>query len=261
MKSYINILRKVLLFGTPKQGRNGLILSKFNVQFNFDMNDGFPLLTTKKMPFHSIVAEFLWILSGEKKITELKKHTSIWNAFADDNDEVESAYGYYIRNYPTTDKHMAIDQLAIIINELKINPNSRRLVMTSWFPENALVSNLPPCHFAYVFNFDGRLNLHITQRSADLALGLPFDIAVFALMLLTVSKLTNLTPGILSFSIVDAHIYQSHIDDVYKQLDRKPYPLPTVELIDVTDINNLSFNNFVLRNYQSHDKIKFNLEV
>jgi thymidylate synthase len=261
MYEYKQMIKKILEEGDLKEGRNGGTVSYFNYNFVHDLKNGFPLLTTKAMPWKSVLAEFLWIISGESHIRNLSKKTKIWDAFADSNGELQSPYGYFMRNYPTTHPDKTIDQLNSIIEEIKRNPKSRRLVMLSWFPQNAIASNLPPCHFAYVFNvLDDKLNLHITQRSGDLALGIPFDIAVFALMLSLVAKLTNLKPGKLAFTIVDAHIYYEHLEGIAYQMERDPFVLPELKIKDDVNLFALDEKSFELINYSCHNPIRFEMK-
>lgn len=269
MKSYKDAIETVLHYGKMKKARNGNTISYFNLNIRHNMSEGFPLLTTKFMNFKFILAEFLWILSGENHIRNLSKHTKIWNAFADDDGKLESAYGFFMRNYPApvgaiipndTNIFAHIDQLSYIIDTIKHDPNSRRMVMLSWEPSNAINSTLPPCHFAYVFSMlEGKLNLHITQRSGDLALGIPYDLAVFGLMLLTVAKVCNVKPGELAFTIVDAHIYEPHVSNLVQQLKRKEFELPFVEISQTKNINGYTFEDFILKYYQSHSPLKFDL--
>lgn len=261
MKAYQEMIETVLTEGSLKQGRNGETLSYFNYNFVHNLADGFPLLTTKYMNWTSILAEFLWILSGVTHIRELSKKTKIWNAFANDDGEIESPYGYFLRHFPSYKQGVKVDQLTTIIKRIKANKNDRRLVMTSWFPDNALQSHLPPCHFAYVFNVtNDKLNLHVTQRSGDLALGIPYDIAIWSLMLLTVAHLTKLKAGSIAFTIIDAHIYVEHINNIAVQMSRPCLGLPAVELYNVNDIDGLTESNFKLKYYESASPIKFEMK-
>ena len=252
-----------------KPSRAGNTYSMFNVNLIFqNIEAQFPLITAKKMNWKGIVAEFLWILSGESNITELKKTTKIWDKFSDKNDEVNSAYGHIIRNFSTWPLGLVVDQLEYVINLLKKDPFSRRAVMTSWDPRNAHNSNLPPCHFAYVFNVhpprkpDNRMivNLNVTQRSGDLALGVPWDIAIWSLMLLYIANILGMKAGSVSFNIVDAHIYSNHVNGVLEWLRREPRALPRVTIIAKQELSRkVSPNIFLLENYDPHGSVSFQL--
>ncbi|MHA1988588.1 MAG: thymidylate synthase [Promethearchaeota archaeon] len=279
MKQYQELIKLVMENGKYKPSRTGVdTISYFGAFYKVDMNDGFPLLTTKKMYWKSLLHEVLWYLSGENHIRNLRKHTKIWDAWADEDGNLETAYGYYWRHFPSAQKNKngewevkEIDQIKYIIDEIERNPNSRRLVVTAWEPGNATTSKLPPCHYSYVFNVnDGKLNCHLTQRSGDLALGIPFNLAAYSLLTQVIAQQTGLKLGEFAHTIADAHIYVAekgsdmekydHLEGLREQLKRKPLPLPKLK-IENNPIDDLKFDDFELINYQSHDKINFEVAV
>ena len=191
MRQYLDLVKLVMDNGTRKPSRTGVdTISYFGAFYKVDLNEGFPLLTTKKMHWNSLLHEVLWYLSGENHIRNLRKHTKIWDAWADEDGNLETAYGYYWRHFPSAQKNKngawevkEVDQIQYIIDEINRNPNSRRLVVNAWEPGNATTSKLPPCHYTFVFNVnDGKLNCHLTQRSGDIALGIPFNLAAYSLL-------------------------------------------------------------------------------
>ena len=250
MKVYLDAVREVLETGTRKPNRTGVdTLSTFNINYEIDLAEGFPLLTTKKISWKNIVVENLWFLSGDPGIELLRKHgCKFWDPWADENGKVPSAYGNFWRQFPVHESGEARfnDQIAWVLAELRRNPMSRRLVVSAWAPGNAQTSKLPPCHCFFVFNVqhtpDGvaRLNLHLTQRSNDIALGVPYNIAGYALILELFARFSGLEPGILAHTLVDAHIYTSkpdgtmaeydHVPGLREQLTRQPRPLPRLHL-------------------------------
>jgi thymidylate synthase len=279
MRQYLDLVKLVMNNGTRKPSRTGVdTISYFGAFYKVDLNEGFPLLTTKKMYWKSLLHEVLWYLSGENHIRNLRKHTKIWDAWADENGNLETAYGYYWRHFPSAKKNengewevREVDQIQYVIDEIQRNPNSRRLVVTAWEPGNATTSKLPPCHYTFVFNVnDGKLNCHLTQRSGDIALGIPFNLAAYSLLTQVIAQQVGLKLGEFAHTIIDAHIYVSaegsetesydHLYGLKEQLKRKPLPLPQLEIAN-KPLNELTFDDFELINYQHHDKIKFEVAV
>jgi thymidylate synthase len=279
MKQYLDLVRLVMEEGTRKPSRTGVdTISYFGAFYRVDLSKGFPLLTTKKMEWKSLLYEVLWYLSGENHIRNLQKHTKIWNAWADENGNLETAYGYYWRHFPSAQKDEKgnwnveeVDQIKYVINELKRKPYSRRLVVTAWEPGNATKSKLPPCHYSFAFNVnDGKLNCHLTQRSGDIALGIPFNLAAYSILTQIIAQEVNLDLGFFAHTIIDAHIYvgekgtpnekYDHLEGLKEQLKREPLPLPQLKIAK-KPINELEFDDFELTNYQYHDKIKFEVAV
>jgi len=323
MEEYHELVRTVLTEGNYKENRTGVdTISHFNYNYTLD-NNRYPLLTTKKMNgyrWDSMIHELLWYLSGEEHIRNLQGHTSIWDAWADEDGNLDTAYGRFWRRYPCTDPMIqedgeawakpfhdaqnddeyTFDQLQYVIDELQENPNSRRLVVNAWHPANAAVSTLPPCHYTFVFNVQGdELNLHLTQRSGDVALGIPFNIACYTLLQRIIAQQVGLKVGEFGHTIVDAHIYcgegdrgqwykenmdllsevrwgnedtlrrfsigedapadpdnLDHVPGLLKQIQRKPYELPEIEVAD-KGIDEIEYADIQLKNYQCHDGIKF----
>ncbi|HEX2984171.1 MAG TPA: thymidylate synthase [Ignavibacteriales bacterium] len=279
MREYLDLVKLVIDEGVYKPSRTGVdTISYFSAHYRVDLSKGFPLLTTKKMMWNSLLHEVLWYLSGENHIRNLREKTKIWNAWADEDGNLETAYGYYWRHFPSAEKEKngnwvvrEIDQIKYVIDTIKTNPNSRRLVVTAWEPGNATRSKLPPCHYTYVFNVNaGKLNCHLTQRSGDIALGIPFNLAAYALLTQIIAQETNLGLGYFSHTIVDAHIYvgkpgtewekYDHLEGLKEQLTRKPLPLAKMEIAK-KPIDQLTFEDFKLIGYQSHERIKFEVAV
>jgi thymidylate synthase len=279
MKQYLDLVKTVSDNGVRKQSRTGVdTISYFGAFYKVNLNDGFPLLTTKKMQWKSLLHEVLWYLSGDNHIRNLRKHTKIWDAWADENGVLETAYGYYWRHFPSAHKNengewvvREVDQIQYVIDEIKRNPNSRRLVISAWEPGNATTSKLPPCHYTFVFNVnDGKLNCHLTQRSGDIALGIPFNLAAYSLLTQVIAQQVGLELGEFGHTIVDAHIYigekgtetakYDHLEGLKEQLKREPLPLPQLKIADKS-IDELKFEDFELLNYQYHDKIAFEVAV
>ena len=230
MKQYLSTVEDVLREGTYKPNRTGVdTLSSFSTGYEVDLADGFPLLTTKDLSgfrWNSLIHELLWYLSGEEHVRDLGEKTGIWDAWADEEGRLDTAYGRFWRRYPVpeggldgetwpddahrwmNDDERTFDQLAYVLDTLRENPRSRRIVVNAWHPANATVSTLPPCHYTFVFNVQGdRLNLHLTQRSGDLALGVPFNVAAYSILLTAVAQRTGFEPGKFAHSVVDAHVY------------------------------------------------------
>ncbi len=279
MKQYLDLVRLVMEEGNRKPSRTGVdTISYFGAFYRVDLSKGFPLLTTKKVEWKSLLYEVLWYLSGENHIRNLQKHTKIWNAWADENGNLETAYGYYWRHFPSAQKDKngnwnveEVDQIKYVIDELKRKPYSRRLVVTAWEPGNATKSKLPPCHYSFAFNVnDGKLNCHLTQRSGDIALGIPFNLAAYSILTQIIAQEVNLDLGFFAHTIIDAHIYvgekgtpnekYDHLEGLKEQLKREPLPLPLLKIAR-KPIDELEFDDFELLNYQYHDKIKFEVAV
>ncbi|MER3523281.1 MAG: thymidylate synthase [Ignavibacteria bacterium] len=270
MQEYLDLVQRVLTKGTYKKNRTGIdTISSFAEHYMVDLRKGFPLLTTKRVNFKAMLHEVLWYLSGEDHIRNLRQHTKIWDAWADENGNLDTAYGRYWRRFPSahfnretgTYEVVEIDQIGRIIELLKIDPNSRRMVVTAWEPGNALSSKLPPCHYTFAFNVQGRkLNCHLTQRSGDIALGVPFNLAAYALLTHILAQECGFELGFFSHTIVDAHIYVNHIEGLKEQLTRKPLPLPRLEIAR-KPIDELRFEDFTLIGYQCHEPIKFEVAV
>jgi len=279
MKQYLDLVKTVIDSGVRKKTRTGVdTISYFGAFYKVDLTEGFPLLTTKKMYWKSLLHEVLWYLSGENHIRNLRQHTKIWDAWADENGVLETAYGNYWRHFPSAKKDKdgnwvvkEVDQIQYVIDEIKRNPNSRRLVITAWEPGNATTSKLPPCHYTFVFNVnDGKLNCHLTQRSGDVALGIPFNLAAYSLLTQVIAQQVGLKLGQFAHTIVDAHIYigekgtenekYDHLEGLKEQLKRKPLPLPQLKIANKS-IDELKFEDFELLNYQFHDKILFEVAV
>jgi thymidylate synthase len=279
MKQYLDLVKTVMENGVRKKTRTGIdTISYFGAFYKVDLNEGFPLLTTKKMHWKSLLHEVLWYLSGENHIRNLRHHTKIWDAWADENGVLETAYGYYWRRFPSAQRNKdgvwvvnEIDQIQYVIDEIKRNPNSRRLVISAWEPGNATKSKLPPCHYTFAFNInDGKLNCHLTQRSGDIALGIPFNLAAYSLLTQVIAQQVGLKLGQFAHTIVDAHIYigekgtetekYDHLDGLKEQLKREPLPLPILKIANKS-IDDLTFEDFELLNYQYHDKITFEVAV
>ena len=270
MKEYLDLVDRVLSKGTRKPNRTGVdTISTFAEHLTVDLNAGFPLLTTTKMNFKALLHEVLWYLSGEDHIRNLRKHTKIWDAWADEDGNLETAYGRYWRRFPSAQINPAtgayevkeIDQIAEVLRILQTNPNSRRMVISAWEPGNALFSKLPPCHYTFAFNVqDGRLNCHLTQRSGDIALGIPFNIAAYSLLTQAIAQQAGLPVGYFSHTIIDAHIYVNHVDGLMLQLTRTPKPLPRLE-VAAKPLDQLRFEDFSLIGYECDELIKFEVAV
>ncbi len=279
MKQYLDLVKLVMENGARKSSRTGVdTISYFGAFYKVDLQDGFPLLTTKKMEWKSLLREVLWYLSGENHIRNLRNHTKIWDAWADENGNLETAYGYYWRHFPSAQKDKdgkwnvkEIDQIQYVIDEIRRNPNSRRLVVSAWEPGNAIYSKLPPCHYTFAFNVNsGKLNCHLTQRSGDIALGIPFNLAAYSILTQIIAQETNLELGEFAHTIIDAHIYVAdegtemerydHLKGLKEQLKREPLPLSKL-VIAKKPIDELTFEDFKLEGYQHQSKIKFEVAV
>jgi len=270
MEVYLDLVRRVLEHGVRKTNRTGVdTISSFAEHYTIDLRKGFPLVTTKRVNFKAVLHEVLWYLSGEDHIRNLRTKTKIWDAWADEEGNLETAYGRYWRRFPSAQVDPAtgqyavreVDQIAEVTRILKTSPNSRRMVVSAWEPGNALFSKLPPCHYTFVFNVQGdALNCHLTQRSGDIALGIPFNIAAYSLLTMAIAQETGFTPGLFSHTIVDAHIYVNHVDGLREQLTRTPKPLPELRIAR-KPLDELGFEDFELLKYVSDDPIRFEVAV
>lgn len=279
MKAYLDLIRHVLEHGERKPSRTGVdTLSCFGAHYQVDLAAGFPLVTTKKMHWSSVLRELLWYLSGENHIRSLREHTKIWDAWADDDGNLDTAYGHYWRHFPsaTRDKDgrwqvTEIDQIGNVLHCLRTNPSSRRMVVSAWEPGNAWSSKLPPCHYTYAFHVQGgKLNCHLTQRSGDVALGIPFNLAAYATLTQMLAQEVGLGLGSFSHTIVDAHIYCAkadgsmseycHLDGLREQLTRAPLELPRLHIADVP-FDQLGFDDFRLEGYEHAPAIRFAVAV
>ena len=264
MKQYLHLLDTILKNGTEKGDRTGTgTISVFGHQMRFDLSEGFPVVTTKKLHLKSIIHELLWFLSGDTNVRYLQDNgVRIWNEWADENGELGHIYGYQWRSWPTPDgKH--IDQISQVIDSIKNNPNSRRHIVSAWNVGELDKMNLPPCHILFQFYVaGGKLSCQLYQRSADVFLGVPFNIASYALLTLMVAQVTGLQPGDFVHTFGDVHIYSNHIEQVKLQLTREPYPLPTMKINpDVKNIFDFKYDDFELVGYQSHPHIKGKVAV
>jgi thymidylate synthase len=290
---YLNVVREVLAKGTRKENRTGIdTISTFNVNYEIDVREGFPLLTTKGISWKNIVVENLWFLSGDTHIGLLQKHKcKFWDPWVDESGRVPSAYGNFWRNFPVHDSQGRAafnDQVAWVLQELVNNPMSRRLVISAWAPGNAQTRKLPPCHCLFMFNVqidengEKLLCLHLTQRSCDVALGIPYNIAGYSLLLELFSRFTGIRAGIFAHTLVDAHIYTGkpdgsmaeydHVPGLKLQLERAPRSLPRLtidpairSLDDIKPLLSASteevMRHFVLTGYQPHPAISFKVAV
>ena len=264
MKQYLDLLDEVLREGTAKEDRTGTgTLSVFGRQLRFDLDQGFPLLTTKQLHLKSIIYELLWFLSGDTNVRYLQEHgVRIWNEWADDRGDLGHVYGYQCRSWPDYDGG-SIDQIATIVDDIRRTPDSRRLIVSAWNVADLPRMNLPPCHLLFQFYVaDGRLSLQLYQRSADLFLGVPFNIASYALLLQMTAQVTGLRPGDFILTLGDAHIYRNHLDQVRLQLSRTPRPLPRMELNPArSSLFDFRYDDFRLVGYDPHPHIAGSVSV
>ena len=264
MKQYLDLLDEVLREGTAKEDRTGTgTLSVFGRQLRFDLDQGFPLLTTKQLHLKSIIYELLWFLSGDTNVRYLQEHgVRIWNEWADDRGDLGHVYGYQWRSWPDYDGG-SIDQIATIVDDIRRTPDSRRLIVSAWNVADLPRMNLPPCHLLFQFYVaDGRLSLQLYQRSADLFLGVPFNIASYALLLQMTAQVTGLRPGDFILTLGDAHIYRNHLDQVRLQLSRTPRPLPRMELNPARrSLFDFCYDDFRLVGYDPHPHIAGQVSV
>ena len=259
MKQYLDLLHHVMENGTMKGDRTGTgTKSVFGYQMRFNMADGFPLLTTKKLHLKSIIYELLWFLNGDTNVKYLQDNgVRIWNEWADENGDLGHIYGYQWRSWPTYDGGF-IDQISQAVNDIKNNPDSRRIIVSAWNVADLDKMNLPPCHAFFQFYVaDGKLSLQLYQRSADIFLGVPFNIASYALLLKMMAQVTGLEAGDFVHTLGDAHVYTNHFEQVQLQMSRDPRPLPTIKINpDVKSIFDFKFEDFELENYNPHPHIK-----
>jgi len=282
MKAYLDLVQNVLDNGVWKENRTGVkTLSNFSEFYKVDLSEGFPLLTTKKVFFKSVIMELLWYLRGEDHIKWLRdeKNVHIWDAWADENGYVGPIYPVLWRRFPMAKasdgsvykpldsseskdwQYDEFDQVQNAINMLKTNPDSRRIVVSAWHPGLLGEMGLPPCHLMYIFNVaDGKLNCHLTQRSGDIALGIPFNLACYSALTMAVANEVGLKPGTFAHTIVDAHIYENHIEGMKEQLKREPRPLPKLK-IKQKPVDELDFEDFELIDYNPHPVIRFPVAV
>ena len=295
--AYLDLVRRVLDAGVRKPNRTGTdTLSVFGEHYTVDLAQGYPLLTTKKVAFQAMLRETLWYLSGDEHVRDLRRHTAIWDAWATDDGALETAYGRFWRRFPVPEpaahlpgeawagaNHpnvrrepsgaLTFDQLGYVVDTLRRDPASRRLVVSAWHPANAAASRLPPCHYTFCFNVaparDGGpdlLHAHLTQRSADLALGVPFNLACYALLTHVVAGLAGLRPGRFAHALVDAHVYVDHVDGLREQLARTPAPAPTLRIAPHADgtpkgLDSLTVDDFDLVGYAPQPAIRFPVAV
>lgn len=257
MKQYLELLRHVKSEGIKKEDRTGTgTLSVFGYQMRFDLNEGFPLVTTKEIHLKSVIFELLWFLQGDTNIKYLNDNSvSIWDEWANKDGDLGPVYGAQWRSWKT--KNKTVDQITEVIEEIKCNPKSRRLIVSAWNVGEISNMALAPCHALFQFYVaDGKLSCQLYQRSADIFLGVPFNIASYALLLMMIAKVTKLNLGEFIHTFGDAHLYLNHLDQVDEQLKRKPYALPQMKLnTDIDDIFKFRYEHFELNNYQAHSKI------
>ncbi len=258
MKQYLDLLRHVRDHGAVKSDRTGTgTRSVFGYQMRFDLAEGFPLVTTKKLHLKSIIHELLWFLAGDTNIAYLKANgVSIWDEWADENGDLGPVYGHQWRSWPTPDGGH-IDQIAALLHQIKTNPDSRRHIVSAWNVADVDGMALPPCHCLFQFYVaDGRLSCQLYQRSADIFLGVPFNIASYALLTEMVAQVCDLKPGEFIHTFGDAHLYLNHLEQADLQLSREQLPLPTLRLNpDVTDLFAFTFDDIAIENYQAHGHI------
>jgi len=264
MKQYLDLLDRVLNEGVKKEDRTGTgTISVFGHQMRFDLAEGFPVLTTKKLHLRSIIYELLWFLNADTNVKYLQENNvRIWNEWADENGDLGPIYGYQWRSWPDYSGNQ-IDQIKNVIESIKNNPNSRRHIVSAWNVGALDDMNLPPCHILFQFYVaDGKLSCQLYQRSADIFLGVPFNIASYALLLKMIAQITNLKVGEFIHTLGDAHIYLNHIEQVKTQLQRNPMNLPEMNINPkVKSIDDFKFDDFELINYNSHPHIKGEISV
>ncbi|MBI1406604.1 MAG: thymidylate synthase [Caulobacter sp.] len=260
---YLGLLADIMATGVQRGDRTGIgTLGVFGRQMRFDLAKGFPLLTTKKLHLRSIIVELLWFLRGETNIRYLKDHgVSIWDEWADAEGELGPVYGKQWRSWTAPDGRV-IDQITAVVEAIRTNPNSRRHIVSAWNPADVDDMALPPCHCLFQFFVaDGRLSCQLYQRSADVFLGVPFNIASYALLTMMVAKATGLQPGEFVHTFGDAHLYLNHLDQAKEQLRREPLPFPTMTLADKTDLFSFELADFKVEGYEAHPSIKAPIAV
>ncbi|HRN66681.1 MAG TPA: thymidylate synthase [Promineifilum sp.] len=258
MRQYLDLMRHVIQTGTTKTDRTGVgTISVFGYQMRFDLANGFPLLTTKKMHLRSIIHELLWFLRGETNVRYLRENgVTIWDEWADADGELGPIYGRQWRSWGTADG-TTIDQIADVVEQIRARPDSRRLIVSAWNAGEIDKMALPPCHCLFQFYVaDGRLSCQLYQRSADIFLGVPFNIASYALLTQMMAQVAGLQPGEFIHTLGDAHLYLNHMEQALLQLSREPYPLPTMQLNPaVRSIFDFAYDDFQLLDYRSHPRI------
>ncbi len=264
MRQYLDLLEHVLENGTKKEDRTGTgTISVFGHQMRFDLQEGFPVLTTKKLHLKSIIHELLWFLNGDTNVKYLQDNgVRIWNEWADENGNLGHIYGYQWRSWPTPDgKH--VDQISEAVNLINTNPDSRRILVNAWNVGELSLMNLPPCHILFQFYVaDGKLSCQLYQRSADIFLGVPFNIASYALLTMMMAQVTGLQPGEFIHTLGDGHIYSNHLEQVKLQLTRTPFALPKMKINpDVKSIFDFKYEDFELVGYEAHPHIKGKVAV
>lgn len=264
MKQYLDILDRILKEGTQKGDRTGTgTLSIFGTQSRYDLSKGFPLLTTKKLHLKSIIYELLWFLNGDTNVKYLQDNgVRIWNEWADENGELGPVYGHQWRSWPDYDGG-TIDQIKYVVDQIKNNPNSRRMIVSAWNVAEVNKMALPPCHTIFQFYVaDGKLSLQLYQRSADTFLGVPFNIASYALLCMMMAQVCGLKPGEFIHTTGDTHLYLNHLEQARLQLTREPRPLPTMKINpDVKSIFDFKYEDFELENYDPWPHIKAEVSV
>ena len=264
MRQYLDLLEHVLQHGTEKSDRTGTgTIAVFGHQMRFDLSESFPLLTTKKLHLRSIIHELLWFLKGESNVRYLQENgVRIWNEWADEQGELGPVYGVQWRAWRGADGRVH-DQISQVIEQIKVNPHSRRHIVSAWNVAEVDQMALPPCHLMFQFYVaGGRLSCQLYQRSADIFLGVPFNIASYALLTLMVAQVTGLKPGEFVHTLGDAHLYSNHLEQARTQITRQPYPLPVMTLNPaVTSIFDFQYEDFKLAGYQAHPHIKAEISV
>jgi thymidylate synthase len=264
MKQYLKLVNHILENGVEKKDRTGTgTISVFGYQLRFDLNAGFPALTTKKLHLKSIIYELLWFLQGETNITYLKDHdVKIWNEWADEQGELGPVYGAQWRSWTTSDGN-SIDQISQVVQTIRENPDSRRHIVSAWNVGEIEKMALPPCHLLFQFYVaDGKLSCQLYQRSADVFLGVPFNIASYALLTMMVAQVCELIPGDFVHTLGDAHLYLNHLDQARLQVTRQPFPLPQMKINPaVKEILDFQYEDFQLVNYQAHPHIEAPISI
>lgn len=264
MKQYLDLLRHILDDGVEKSDRTGTgTISTFGYQMRFNLEDGFPLVTTKKLHLKSIIHELLWFLRGDTNVRYLQENgVRIWNEWADENGDLGPVYGAQWRSWPAADGS-TIDQIAAAVDDIRHNPDSRRIIVSAWNVADLPRMALAPCHLLFQFYVaDGRLSLQLYQRSADTFLGVPFNIASYALLLMMTAQVTGLRPGEFIHTLGDAHIYKNHIEQARLQLTRDPRPLPRMILNPaIRELSDFTYDDFTLEGYDPHPHIKAAVSV
>ena len=259
MRAYLDLLQHILDTGSEKSDRTGTgTISVFGYQMRFDLTEGFPLVTTKKLHLKSIIHELLWFLTGDTNIKYLKENgVSIWDDWADENGDLGPVYGHQWRSWMGADGK-TYDQINDVLHQIRTNPDSRRMIVNAWNVADLPKMALSPCHALFQFYIaDGKLSCQLYQRSADVFLGVPFNIASYALLTMMMAQVTGLQPGEFIHTFGDVHLYSNHIEQAKLQLTREPYPLPAMKLNpQITDLFGFRFEDFTLENYQSHPHIK-----